>query len=262
MRKFAVLFLTGLFLFGCANGDVSKNAPKKILFITSNQHFYGNTELNTSNHFAEIVLAYDVFKKAGYEIDFVSPEGGAIPIGYINTSDEIQKRYLYDADFMKLLKRTYGPSAINPANYNAVYYSGGGAAMFGVPANVKIQDISREIYENNGIVSTICHGTAGIVNLKMSDGKYIYSGKNVNGFPDKFENKTADYYQTFPFSIEDAIANNGGNFISSEKGWDGFYQVDGRLITGQDPSASALVAEQVIEILKIQKQRKTQSKNE
>lgn len=246
MRKFAIFFLTFSFLFGCDNGITFGNEEQRILFVTSNQHFYGNTDLNTSNHFGEIVLAYDVFKKAGYEIDFVSPEGGAIPIGYINTSDKIQKKYLYNADFMKLLKHTYGPSAINSANYNAVYYSGGGAAMFGIPENVTIQDISREIFENNGVVSTICHGTAGIVNLKTSDGMHIYSGKKVNGFPDKFENRTADYYKTFPFSIEDAITSNGGNFISSEKGWDGYTIVDGRLITGQDPSASAKVAELVI----------------
>lgn len=250
MQKYAILFLTGLFLFGCANSNVTESSNQKILFITSNQHFYGNTELKTSNHFAEIVLAYDVFKKAGYEVDFVSPQGGAIPIGYINTSDEIQKKYLYDAAFMKLLEYTNGPSAVNSENYKAVYYSGGGAAMFGVPENVKIQNISKEIYENNGVVSAICHGTAGIINLKTEDGILIYKGKKVTGFPDAFENKKADYYKTFPFSIEEDIRRNGGAFVSSEKGWDGFYQVDGRLITGQDPSASAIVAEKVIEALK------------
>ena len=194
-------------------------------------------------------MAYDVLVDKGYVIDFVSPDGGAIPIGYLNTSDSIQKKYLYDANFMNLLKNTMKPSDVNPANYKAVYYGGGGAAMFGVPEDEAIQNITMNVYYNNGIVAAICHGTAGLVNLKKKNGKYLYEGKRVNGFPDLFENKEGRYYKTFPFSIEEAIKERGGNFIYSKKGWDGFYQVDGRLITGQDPSAASKVAELIIETL-------------
>ena len=65
-----------------------------------------------------------------------------------------------------------------------------------------------------------------------------------------FENKSKAYYQTFPFSIEEAIKENGGNFSYSKKGWDNHYVVDERLITGQDPSSSATVAVHVIKMLK------------
>ena len=121
--------------------------------------------------------------------------------------------------------------------------------MFGVPENENIQDITMSIYNNNGIVSAVCHGTAGIVNLKTKDGNYLYQGKEVNGFPDKFENKERPYYKTFPFSIEGIIKERGGNFIYSEDGWDNYYKVDDRLITGQDPTAAASVAKQIINTL-------------
>lgn len=245
MRNCIVSFLAVFLFMGC-----SASSKDKILFVTSNQRTYGDTTLKTANHFAEIVLAYDVFIKSGYQVDFVSPEGGEIPIGYINTSDPIQKKYLDDLDFMNLFKNTYSPDAIDAKNYKAVYYSGGGAAMFGVPENKAIQSISRKIYENTGIVSAICHGTAGIVNLKLTNGKYLYEEKEVNGFADAFENKNKAYYKTFPFSIEEAITKNGGNFTYSKKGWDNHYIVDGRLITGQDPTASESVAKQVVAMLK------------
>ncbi|MBS9464263.1 type 1 glutamine amidotransferase domain-containing protein [Flagellimonas sp. 389] len=222
-----------------------------ILFIVSNQHTYGDTDINASNHFAEIVLAFDVLKKEGYGIDFLSPEGGAIPIGYLNTSDSIQKKYLYDFEFMKLLKHTKKPNEIEASDYVAVYYGGGGAAMFGVPENEAIQKITLEIYEkNNGIVSAICHGTAGLVNLKTSDGKFIYEGKKVNGFPDSFENMDAAYYKQFPFSIEQMIKKRGGDFMYSKEGWDNYSIADSRLITGQDPTATASVAKKIVNALK------------
>jgi len=226
------------------------NERGRILFIVSNAHYYGDSDIATSNHFSEIVQPYEVLTNAGFSVDFVSPKGGAIPIGYISTSDTLQKKYLYNNDFMDALEHTKSPSEVQAAEYKAVYYGGGGAAMFGVAENKDIQKIVMEIYEqHNGIVSAICHGTAGIVNLKTENGDYLFAGKKVNGFPDIFENKDAEYYKTFPFSIQETILERGGDFQFSKKGWDGFMVSDGRLITGQDPSAAAMVAEKIIETL-------------
>ena len=221
----------------------------KILFITSNQHTYGNTKISAANHFEEIVIAYDVFRKNGYAVDFVSPDGGAIPVGYVDTSNPTQKEHLYDASFMTLLKNTLKPEQINASEYQAVYYSGGGAAMFGVAENKSIQNIAEKIYEHGGIVSAICHGTAGIVNLKNRDGAFIFANKKVTGFPDIFEDTKAEYYKAFPFSIDKEVSKNGGNFVYSKKWGDNFFIVDGNIITGQDPTATASVAQEVIKNL-------------
>ncbi len=227
-----------------------ENSKGKILFILSNAHYYGASDINTANHFSEIVLPYDVLVKAGYTVDFVSPEGGAVPLGYLTTSNDVVKQYIYDGEFMDLLEHTQKPSEVNASDYQAVFYGGGGSAMFGVPENEAIQKIAMAVYEQpQGIVSAVCHGTAGIVHLKTPDGKYLVEGKKVNGFPDKFENMKGRYYQEFPFSIEQIIQERGGDFTFSEEGWDGFFVVDGKLITGQDPTGAAMVATKVVEAL-------------
>ncbi|MFK8061200.1 MAG: type 1 glutamine amidotransferase domain-containing protein [Polaribacter sp.] len=229
--------------------ETSETNKDKILFVVSNQHTYGNSTINAANHFGEIVFAYDILVKNNYEVDFVSPKGGEIPIGYLSTSDSIHKKYIYDSKLMNKLKNTKSANEISSKNYKAIYYVGGGAAMFGVPENKEIQKIALDIYENNGILSAVCHGTAGIVNIKNTKGEYIYKDKMVNGFPDKFENKNGKYYESFPFSIEEIIKQRGGNFRYSDKGWDNYYTIDGRLITGQDPTASASVAKEIIKQL-------------
>ncbi len=247
MQKLISLVLIVILLVSCSN----KETKQKILIVTSNQQTYGNTKINTSNHFAEIVLAYDEFVNAGYDVDFVSPKGGKIWVGYIDDSDATQKRYLDDEAFMSRLKTTMSPNEINTSDYIAVYYGGGGAAMFGVPENKEIQDISMAVYEeNNGIISAICHGSAGLAYLKTKDGNYLVEGKKVNGFPDAFEDMDAEYYATFPFSIQQKLIANGGQFEYSKKGWDDFSIADGRLITGQDPTAARSVAKKIIEVLK------------
>ncbi|MEE9363581.1 MAG: type 1 glutamine amidotransferase domain-containing protein [Cellulophaga sp.] len=226
-------------------------SQEKILFVVSNQQTYGDSTIKTSNHFGEIVYAYDVLLKAGFKVDFVSPKGGTISFGYINKSNSIQKKYLGDTNLLNKLKNTLDPKKVIASNYRALYYVGGGAAMFGVPENKEIQQIALYIYEKNkGIVAAICHGTAGIINLKTSNGDYLYKGKQISGYPDIFENTKAEYYQQFPFSIEKIIKKRGGIFSYDRKRNANYYKVDGRLITGQDPSASASVAKKIVEGLK------------
>ncbi len=228
-----------------------KEKPKKgkVLFIVSNAHFYGNTELRTGNSFSEIVNAYDVFTNNGYEVDLVSPKGGAIPLAYVNTSDELSKKYVYSADFMKKLKTTLTPSQINTSEYKAVQYIGGGSVMFDVPDNEEIAKIVMDIYENhNGIISSVCHGTAGIVNLKTSNGDYLVKGKRVNGYPDDYEHTERPYFKTFPFLIKKTIEERGGIFKFSKRNTP-HVEVDGRLVTGQNYKSSKPVSEKIISLL-------------
>ena len=228
----------------------SVNGQNKILFVTSNQDFYGTTKIPAANHFEELIVPYDVFIKAGYIVDFISPKGGAIPIGYINASDSLQKKYLYDGWFMDKLQHTMKPNEIIADSYSAIFYGGGGAAMYGVAEDAAIQKIAENIYNKNGVVSSICHGTAGIVYLKDEKGKSLYAGRKITGYPDEFENKEAAYYKAFPFAMDKEIKKNGGNFVYSDKGGDSFYSVDGRFVTGQDPTSASKVANEIIAILK------------
>ncbi len=232
-----------------ATREESVQHGRRILFIVSNAHFYGDTKLHTGNSYSEIVNAYQVFLEAGYTIDFVSPEGGAVPLAYINTSEEKQKTLLYNQDFMAGLKYTMSPGMVDPSKYSAVYYVGGGSAMYGVPENEAIQQIVMEIYEEHqGIVSSVCHGTAGIVNLKTADGEYLVKNKTVNGYPDEYEKQDALYYQQFPFKITQTIELHGGTFNYAPRG-SAHVEVDGRLITGQNHLSSAPVANKIIEMI-------------
>jgi putative intracellular protease/amidase/alpha/beta superfamily hydrolase len=239
MKRLILLFVSIWIAFATA-----VNAQKRVLFVTSNQHFYGDTKINASNHFGEIVIPYDLFKQAGIAVDFMSPGGGAIPVGYIATSNATHKKYLYDGMFMNRLANTLHPSVVVPEHYSAIYYSGGGAAMFGVAADTSIQKIARAIYKRNGVIAALCHGTAGIAFLKDEKGTSLYSGRKITGFPDSREDRNEAYYKTFAFAMDKAITANEGNFVFSEK--DNFYVVDGRFITGQDPSAAESVAGEII----------------
>ncbi|MFT5914948.1 MAG: putative intracellular protease/amidase, partial [Bacteroidia bacterium] len=229
--------------------EKSNKTGDRILMVVSNAYFYGDSKIPTGNSFSETIDAYEVFAKSGYNIDFVSPEGGAVSLAYLNMSDEIQKKYLYDMDFMNQVKNTKNPSEIDASKYKAIYFAGGGAAMFGVPENEAIQAIAMQIYEQqNGIISSICHGTAGIVNLKTEDGKYLVAGKKVSGYPDEYENHEAEYYKLQPFKITQTIKKRKGKFLFAPKNKI-HVETDGRLMTGQNHHSAKLLAEKIVEEL-------------
>ncbi|WP_234859159.1 nuclear transport factor 2 family protein [Aquimarina aquimarini] len=235
-----------------ASSKKSNQSGDRILFIVSNAHYHGSSDIATGNSFSEIVNAFDTFTNEGYTVDFVSPDGGSIPLAYINTSDSLHKKYIYTTDFMYALKHTKKPSDIDPQNYKAVHYIGGGSAMYGVPENKEIQKLSMTIFEKyGGIISSVCHGTAGIVNLKTKDGKYLVNGNTISGYPDSFEKQDADYFKQFPFKIQETIEKRGGTFRFSSRN-SMHVEVEGNLITGQNYLSSKHVALKIIERLRNQ----------
>ncbi|MBC3765548.1 nuclear transport factor 2 family protein [Neptunicella marina] len=232
-----------------ASSDTSNRNGKRILFIASSAYFHGETQLPAGVSFSEIVIAYHTFKQAGYTVDFVSPDGGALPLAYINTSMPLHKQYLYDSDFMFAIGNSKTPQQINPADYVAVHYLGGTNAMYGVADNQQIQAISMAIYERHGgIISSVCHGTAGIVNLRTQDGQYLVSGKRISGYPEDYENQSKAYFAQFPFLIKQSVELHGGTFLYSPRNTP-HVEVDGRIVTGQNYLSSQAVAEQIIQLL-------------
>ncbi|TYP99533.1 hypothetical protein C7447_101133 [Tenacibaculum adriaticum] len=59
----------------------------------------------------------------------------------------------------------------------------------------------------------------------------------------------SEKYKTFPFSIEKTINKRGGYFSYSKQRNANYFEADGRLVTGQDPSSSISVAKKVIKLL-------------
>ncbi|MDA9773901.1 nuclear transport factor 2 family protein [Saprospiraceae bacterium] len=233
-----------------ANSEKSNMNGERVLFITSNARFYGNTDIKTGNSLSEIINAYTTFREAGYIVDFVSPEGGDIPIAYIDFRDDRMMKNVRDSEFMYRIAHTKKIGDIKAEDYMAVYFVGGGSAMFNVPMNKEIQTLAMSIYEeHNGVIASVCHGTAGIVNLKTKDGKYLVDGKRISGYPDEYERKDDEYYKTFPFAISPLIRERGGDFQYSPRNTIHIEAQD-NVVTGQNHLSSEAVAEKVIELLK------------
>lgn len=231
-----------------AASEVSDRLVDKVLLVVSSATRQGDSDLAAGNSFSEVVIAYDGYQKAGYHVDIISPKGGKVALAYINPADSLQLHYLYDSDFMYALEHTKKPVDIDANDYKIIQFTGGSAPIFDVPQNKAIQDIAMHIYEkNNGVIAAVCHGTAGLVHLQTTDGKYLVDGKNVNGVPDSHESKKLPHYQHYPFIIEELLKERGGQFKHSAI-HASHMEVAGRLITGQNSLSSEMVTKKSVEV--------------
>lgn len=222
---------------------------RQVLLVVSSVDTMPGTRLAAGNSFAELIHAYAGFREAGYGVQFVSPDGGAVPLAYIDTSNREHKAMVYDGDFMWALANTRRPDEVNPEDYAALMYIGGSAAMYGVAEHPGLQSLAVRIYEQQGgVVAAVCHGSAGLVNLTLSDGSPLVSGKRVTGYPDAFEDKSAAYYRTFPFSIEQRLRDNKGRFAHGARGTS-HVEADGGLVTGMNWESTRGVVAAIVQLL-------------
>ena len=79
--------------------------------------------------------------------------------------------------FLEKANNSFKPAQIDPNDYWGVFIGGGYGVMFDVTDNKQIQSIISSIYESGGILGVGGHGSAGIVNVKLSNGEFLVKGK-------------------------------------------------------------------------------------
>lgn len=188
---------------------------------------------------------------AGYAVDYVSPKGGYTPIDphSLAMAEPIDWEWYQKKEFMNRLGATLAPSEVKPDDYAAIYYAGGHGVIWDFPENEALQRISRTIYERGGIVSSVCHGAVGLLNITLSNGSLLVKGKTVTGFSNE-EERLAELDKFVPFLTETELVSRGAVYTKADKAWAPFAVEDDRLITGQNPASGGAVADRLIEALR------------
>ncbi|WP_085676918.1 MULTISPECIES: type 1 glutamine amidotransferase domain-containing protein [unclassified Pseudomonas] len=224
---------------------------KKILVVLTNTAKYPTLKRATGLWLGEAVHFVDVVQQAGYPVDYVSPEGGYVPIDphSLQLAPELDWQWYDDKSFMNRLGASFSPGKVRADDYCAIYYAGGHGVMYDFPDNQPLQELARRIYESNGIVAAVCHGVVGLLNIKLSDNSLLLKDRKVTGFSNT-EEKLAELDKVVPFLTENELGARGGIYSKDEDPWKPFVVQDGRLITGQNPASTALLAETVVAALK------------
>lgn len=94
----------------------------------------------------------------------------------------------------------------------------------------------------------MCHGYCGLLNVTLSDGTRLVSGKDVTGFA-WFEEVLAGVARKVPYNAEAEMKERGAHYSKAPLPFLPYARVDGRLITGQNPFSAKVTAKKVVAAL-------------
>ncbi|MEW8624623.1 MAG: type 1 glutamine amidotransferase domain-containing protein [Candidatus Thiodiazotropha sp.] len=193
----------------------------------------------------EFAVPYLEFSDRGYRISVASIQGGRSPIDpRSNPTPEQQKTW---SKAIQALQNTVTLASINPAHFDAVFIPGGHGTMFDFPKNEDLHKALRHFAHQDKIIAAMCHGPASLVGVRLENGTPLVAGRTITSFTNE-EESAAGYTQKMPFLLESRLRELGAIFVEKAN-WSDHVQVDGNLITGQNPQSSKSTALAVIDAL-------------
>jgi putative intracellular protease/amidase len=250
------VLLAGFGPIASAGAPGSEGVPgprmKKVLVVMTNHSKYPTRSDTTGLWLTELTHFYEVFKEAGIEMDFVSPTGGAVPIDQRSLGrlymDDGARRLLDDPEFSTRLRQTLSPADVNASDYMAIFYTGGHGTMWDFRGNAGLKALAEQIYRDGGVVSSVCHGAAGLLDLEDETGRPLIANKKVTGFSNPEEYLSGVRSQV-PFSLEDELKSRSAAYQKTIIPLSSYVVTDGRIVTGQNPGSSSEVAKEALKVI-------------
>lgn len=224
----------------------------KILMVLTSHDRLGNTGEKTGFWLEEFAAPYYAFVDAGAEVTLASPKGGQPPLDPRSDEPDQQtaatRRFHDDDKARQALANTRPLAEVDPDEFDAVFYPGGHGPLWDLAGDSHSNEIIRTMLESNRPVAAVCHAPAVLTEVKGSDGGYVVAGRRVTGFTNT-EEDAVGLTDTVPFLVEDRLKQRGGQFRRGDD-WASHVEVDGLLVTGQNPASSAPAAEAVLELVR------------
>ena len=224
----------------------------KILIVLTSHDQLGDTGGKTGFWLEEFVAPYYVLKDAGAAITLASPKGGHPPLDpksdLPENQTELTKRFRTDTAAQTELANTKKLADTSADDFDAVFYPGGHGPMWDPPDNATSIALIEAFVKADKPVGAVCHAPVAFVNARGKDGEYLVKGKRVTGFSNT-EEEAMGLITVVPFLLEDRLKERSGIY-SKTASFTSYIQVDGKLVTGQNPASSVPAAEALLELLR------------
>jgi len=222
-----------------------------ILIVLTSHDKLGDTGEKTGFWLEEFAAPYYVLKDAGATLTLASPKGGQPPLDpksdLPDFQTELTKRFNSDPVAQAELANTKKLADLSADGFDAIFYPGGHGPMWDLADNATSIALIEAFVKAGKPVSAVCHAPVALANARGKDGEYLVKGKQVTAFTNT-EEAAVGLTTVVPFLVEDRLKERGGIF-SKAADWVPYVQVDGKLVTGQNPASSGPVAEALLKLL-------------
>jgi putative intracellular protease/amidase len=226
----------------------------KILMVLTSHDTLGNTGLKTGFWLEEFAAPYFVFRDAGVQLTLASPKGGQPPLDPKSDLPESQtpamSRFKQDLTAQKALSQTVKLADVKSEDHDTVFYVGGHGPMWDLAESPVSIALLESFYRSGKPIALVCH-SPGVLRHVTYQGAPLVKGKRLTGFTNG-EEEDVHLTHVVPFLVEDELTRLGAIFEKLPN-WQPFSVVDGRLITGQNPASSTVAAQNLMNLLALEK---------
>lgn len=224
----------------------------KVLIVLTSHDQLGNTGAKTGFWLEELAAPYYALKDAGAQLTLASVKGGEPPLGPKSSDPASQtdatRRFEADAEARAALATTHKLSDMSVDDFDAIFYPGGHGPLWDLAEDASSIALIERAIAAGKPVAAVCHAPGVLRYVKTTDGKPLVAGKAVTGFSNN-EEQAVGLTEVVPFLVEDMLKANGGRY-SKAGNWQAHVEIDGLLITGQNPASSEPVAEALLAMLR------------
>ncbi|MBX9945831.1 MAG: type 1 glutamine amidotransferase domain-containing protein [Reyranella sp.] len=214
----------------------AQRRERLLVVLTSTGRIPGS-DRPTGLWWSEFAEPFDIFRKAGFDVDVASTRGGAVPV---DPRSGGEARARNDVEAWNVSRTTSDVGKARLDDYAGIFLPGGHGTMWDFPGNAALAALVGGAIDRGVPVGSVCHGPAGLVSARDKAGKSVVAGRRVNGFTDA-EEAAAGMTSVVPFLLETRLRELGGRFEGAGV-FAPFAVRDGALITGQNPASSEQTA--------------------
>ena len=219
-----------------------------VLIVLTSHDQLGDTGEKTGFWLEEFASPYYHLKDAGVNVTLASPKGGQPPLDPKSDAPDFQtdatRRFENDPAAQNELANTLKLSDMEVGDFDGVFYPGGHGPLWDLYSDVDSIALIEGFISANKPVAAVCHAPAVLLNANGPNGEPLVKGKQVTGFTNS-EEAAVELTDIVPYLLEDQLVEKGGFFNKTED-WHSLAVVDGLIITGQNPSSSAAVADALL----------------
>ncbi|MEQ3725697.1 type 1 glutamine amidotransferase domain-containing protein [Alcanivorax sp.] len=217
------------------------NLDKPLLMLVTSASEMGQGK-KTGLWLEEFAVPYLQFRENNIPVVVASPKGGRVPIDPNSAPDEDDKAAWTEA--IAALQDTRELEAIWEDGFSGVFVPGGHGAMFDMPDNPLVAAVMERTWAQEGLLGAVCHGPAALVGLRDEQGAPLVQNKTVACFTNS-EEQQAGLDEVMPFLLASRLEDLGAHLDLADD-FTPHAVNDGKLVTGQNPQSSRVVAEAVV----------------
>lgn len=217
--------------------------PQALFILTSHDRI-GDSDTPTGFYWEELAAPYWILTDAGWQVELASIKGGRPPADPSSAEGDAMteevRRFMADDAAMNRLAHTERVEDVDVSGCDMIFLPGGHGTMWDLPESEALGALLARAWEKRAVIGAVCHGPAGLLSARLSDGQPLVAGRRVAGFTNS-EEEAVGLTDAVPFLLADRLTAAGARHESGPD-WQSFAVADGQLVTGQNPASSAEVA--------------------